>query len=213
MIGILCGLESEARIARKVQGAHIACAGARPAKARVLAKELAAKKVQGLISFGVAGALDSDLPPGSLVIGTQVMNDTHSWTCDEAWGKRLVAALPGARLGGVWGSEVLIPSAAEKMALHQQSGCLIVDMESQCLAAAAYAAGIPFTVVRAVCDHANRELPMLIMAFITPDGGVSLPKAITGLLRQPRHIPALLHFALDMEKAKKALRQAVARLV
>ena len=190
MIGILCGLNSEAMIAQRIPQAIIACAAARPHKARELARELTAKGATRLVSFGVAGALQTGLPLGALIIGTHVTAPTGTWLCDAGWSARLALNLPHARRGGVWGSETLVATGREKRALHESSGCLSVDMESQCAAEVAAEVGVPLVVVRTVCDHAEMDVPPVVMAMIKEDGLIDYGSGLAHVLRNLRQISA-----------------------
>jgi hopanoid-associated phosphorylase len=209
MLGILCGLESEAKIARRITGARVACAAARPGKARALARELIAQGATRLVSFGVAGGLMPEQPVGSLVIGTLVKSATGSWHCDSAWNNTLAQKLPRALHGGVWGSETLVPTAEDKRALYEQYDCAIVDMESQCAAEAAAEAQIPFAVLRAVCDTANMNVPPVVMAAIGEDGRIDIMRAVTHLARRPREIPGLFHVTRGINRALGVLKASV----
>ena len=122
------------------------------------------------MSFGVAGALDVALPVGALVVGLKVTSLKGTWDCDVSWGEDLARRIPNALRGHVWGSEFLVPTAAEKIGLHKATGCTIVDMESQCAAEVAAEAKIPLAVIRVVCDVANHNVPPLVMSAINPDG-------------------------------------------
>lgn len=208
MLGILCGLEAEAKIARKVPGAGVACAAAVPQKARELARGLISRGADRLMSFGVAGALDVNLPVGALVVGRKVMTHTGSWMCDPAWMEELLRLLPMAQHGDVWGSETLVPTAAEKIALNRDSGCAIVDMESQCAAEAADEAGLPLAVVRVVCDIANHNVPPLVMLAINPDGSTNYLSVIASLAKAPSQTLDLLNVGRSMAKALKVLEGA-----
>lgn len=210
MLGILCGLESEARIARRISGARVACAAARPGKARALARELVEGGATRLISFGVAGGLMPDQPLGALILGAHVKSHQGAWHCDSAWNNTLAQKLPQAAHGGVWGSETLIPTANDKRMLHEQSGCAIVDMESQCAAEVAAEARVPFTVLRAVCDTAEMDVPPVVMAVIGEDGRIDALRAAKHLLRRPREIPDLVHVLRGMNRALAALQASVA---
>lgn len=212
MLGILCGLESEAVIARRIVGAEVVCAAARPQKARALARELVKKGATRLMSFGIAGALEPDLPIGSMVVGTQVVSVDSSWACDSDWVNQLSQKLPQAHCGGVWGSEFLVPTAQEKRALYEKSRCLIVDMESQCAAQIAAEAQIPLAVVRVICDSSDMDVPPLVMDAIKEDGSVSVPQALLSLLRHPAQIPDLIHVGRGTGKALKGLATSVAAL-
>jgi hopanoid-associated phosphorylase len=212
MLGILCGLHSEARIARRIDGAEVACAAAVPLKARSLARGLAERGATRLMSFGLAGALDPALPVGALIVGSRVISGEGSWACDSGWGDALLQRLPEARRGAVWGSETLVPTAAEKIALHKKSGCAIVDMESQCAAEAAAGAGLPLAVLRVVCDEAGHNVPMLVMDAINDDGSTNPLRVIAGLLKAPRQTFDLIHVGRSMARALRALDRAAGSL-
>jgi adenosylhomocysteine nucleosidase len=209
MLGILCGLEQEASLARQVNGGMVACAAAQPQKARWLARELIAKGATRLISFGVAGGLEPGLPIGSMILGIHVASRDGIWTCDKDWLNQLSQKLPAAHCGGVWGSEILIPTAADKRALYEKSRCLIVDMESQCAAQIAAEASIPFAVLRAVCDASDMEVPPALMAAIGENGSTNYKGAILHLLRHPGQIAGLFHVYRGINKALKTLETAV----
>jgi hopanoid-associated phosphorylase len=207
MLGILCGLESEAVIARRIPHTQVACAAARPQKARWLARDMVKKGITGLISFGIAGGLEPGLPIGSVIIGTHVASVDGATACDAEWVSQLMQAVPEAHCGGVWGSECLIPTAKDKRALYEKSRCLIVDMESQCAAQISAEAELPLAVLRVVCDSSDMDVPPVVMAAIDEDGGIHVAKALWNILRYPRQIPALIHVGKGTGKALKILRQ------
>ena len=209
MLGVVCGLESEAVLARKISQAVVVCAGARPEKARRLTQELVAKGATRLLSFGIAGGLEPGLPIGTMIIGTHVQSVAGKWMCDSAWLDQLTRKLPEARRGGIWGSEALVPTAREKRSLYEQSRCLMVDMESQCVAEVAAAAGISMAVVRTVCDASDMDVPPMVMDAISDDGNVDIAKALWSLIRQPKQIPSLVHVGHGTGKALKTLETAL----
>ena len=208
MLGILCGLESEAKIARQVKGALVACAAARPGKARELAKGLVVQGATRLMSFGIAGALESSVQLGDIFIGTGVASKTGEWQCDEQWGRELASKMPQAKRVGVFGSEYLVATVEEKAALCRDTGCAIVDMESQCAAEVAAAAHIPLMVVRAVCDDATMYVPPVVMAAIAEDGSIDVMRGLSHLVRHPSHIVDLFHMLFGTHKALRALNRA-----
>lgn len=212
MLGILCGLESEAAIARNLKDAEVACAGARPQKARWLARELVKKGAKRLISFGIAGGLEPGLPIGSMIIGTHVASIDGKWDCETTWVNDLMGKLPEAHCGGVWGSEFLVPTAKDKRAVYEKSRCLIVDMESQCAAQIAAEANIPLAVVRVVCDNSDMDVPPMVMDAIAEDGSINVRKALWSLLRHPSQIPGLIHVGRGTGKALKVLGSSVSVL-
>ncbi len=104
MIGILCGLRSEALIADKIPGALVACSAANPDRAQALALLMVEKGVKRLISFGLAAGLNEDIVAGDLVLGSSVMTANHAWEADEAFNRSLIDALPFALCIPIWGS-------------------------------------------------------------------------------------------------------------
>src|SRR5580692_240550 len=211
MLGILCGIKAEEKIALKVANAEVACAAARPQKARWLARELVQRGAKRLMSFGIAGGLEPGLPIGSMIIGSQVAATDGSWACDKPWVDELMQKFPQAHCGGVWGSETLIATAREKRALHEKSRCLIVDMESQCAAQIAAEAGIPLAVVRVVCDSVDMDVPPVVMAAINEDGSTNAGNALWHLVRHPKQIPDLFHVMRGTGKAMGVLKKTAGR--
>ena len=212
MLGIICGLSSEASIAAKINGAEIACSAAVPQSARTLVRGLVKQGATRLMSFGVAGALDPALPVGSLIVGRQVIAKNGSWECDAGWHRELLQKLSFRTAGDVWGSETLVPTAAEKITLHSTTGCAIVDMESQCAAEVAAEAKLPLAVVRVVCDAAEHNVPPLVMSAINPDGSTNYRNVLTGLVKAPWEILDLIKVGHSMWKALGVLGQAAVKL-
>jgi hypothetical protein len=212
MLGILCGLESEAVIARNIKNAIVVCAGARPENARTLARELVQKGAKRLISFGVAGGLQTGLPLGALIIGSHIMSPNGKWDCDMTYAQNLKGKLSHAHIGGVWGSEILVPTAGDKKELHQKSGCMIVDMESQCAAEVAAEAKLPLAVVRSVCDSATMDVPDVLMVSINPDGHIDYLRAAWHVIRHPLEIPDLFHVSRGLNRGLGALKDSVEAL-
>lgn len=180
--------------------------------ARELARELVAMGATRLMSFGIAGSLDSSVNLGDVFIGTRVASQNGQWACDEAWGRELSDKIPHAKRGGVYGSEVLVSSADEKESLNQSTGCAIVDMESQCVAEVAAEAKLPLMVVRAVCDDSVMNVPPFVMAAVAEDGSVSALRAVGHLLMHPAQASDLFDIMQGTSKALASLRAIKERL-
>ncbi|MEO7027008.1 MAG: hypothetical protein ABI056_05585 [Caulobacteraceae bacterium] len=154
-----------------------------------------------VISFGLCGALASELRVGDLVIGA-------GGTCDGAWSEGLAARLPGARRGRIAGVDRPSATVAEKARLRAASGAIAVDMESHRVAAAARAVGLPYAILRAVSDGADRELPRAATAGFAKNGRPNLRAVLLALARRPWELPALIGTARDAGIAFAALRDA-----
>ena len=159
----------------------------------------------GVISIGLGGALAAGLNPGDWVVGHAVPDGATRFPTDPDWTSRLMQRLPGARLGAIVGSDVMVPDAAAKATLHAAAGALVVDMESHIAARLAARHGLPFAAARTVSDAADRALPKAAQAGMKPDGGMDVWGVIRALARDPRELPDLIRTALEAETAFRAL--------
>jgi adenosylhomocysteine nucleosidase len=214
-LGILAGLKSEAAT---LKGAPfdrlplILLSGARPDLARMAAGRLAAAGCTHLLSYGLAGGLDPSLAPGTLLLPETVLAP-EALPVDAAWHGR-AAALFGdmnpvtAPLAGV---DIAASSPEAKRALYARSGAASVDMESQHLARAAEAAGLPFLVLRVVADTAGDSLPPAALVGVRPDGGTDIPAVLLALLRRPGQLPALMRLGSAAAAANRTLLRCARR--
>ncbi|NTU96610.1 MAG: hypothetical protein HGA62_02205 [Chlorobiaceae bacterium] len=206
MLGILCGLASEEKIARRIPCSIVACSSARPQRAKELARSLANSEATRLLSFGIAGSLNSSFHLGDVVIGTQVRSSNGTWLCDEAWGQALSVKIPQAIFGKIYGSDVPVSSSSAKALTHRKTGCDIVDMESHGIAEAAAEANLPLMVIRSVCDDCTMNVPRFLLAAVDAEGGFDLFRALRHLALHPLESPdffRLIHgsrIALDTLK-------------
>ena len=67
-----------------------------PVRLRRLLEE-AAEGATAVLSFGIAGGLDTALLPGALVVATRVRAPGGAWPADIAWSSALVRASAAAR--------------------------------------------------------------------------------------------------------------------
>jgi adenosylhomocysteine nucleosidase len=201
VIGAVVGLAAEARLARRLGlAAGIGSEGA---------QSLIASGVSGLVSFGIAGGLAPDLRCGTIVLASAVrMIDGATTAVDGEWRRRLAAAAPSFVDGVMLGADAIVADPAEKALLHRATGAAAVDLESHRVAAAATAAGIPFVILRAIADGADRALPPAALVPLAPEGRVDLRAVLCETLRRPRQIPQLLRVAQDTATALRALAHA-----
>lgn len=217
-LGVLVGLVSEARVLERAcrglpSDRHplIRVCGGKPPTARRMAEELVRETgIAGLVSFGIAGALDPALPAGALVLPDSVRDaDGFDHPVDAAWRDRLAALLPEAAIGGrAYGSETVVADIAGKAALHRDSEARIVDMESHILGKVAARADLPFLIVRAVSDHAGRDLPPTALCGTAPDGSIRHAAVIGRLLTRPQDLPGLIDLGRGSARAHRALARA-----
>jgi len=216
-LGVVTGLASEAVVATALLGeddfpARVLCAGASAGRAAVLARQLVDAGVNGLLSFGIAGAVDPRLQSGELIVAKEVISDdAERYACDPDWQEALRSALAEAqqscRRGTILGSNRLRREPGDKQALFAGTGCLAVDMESGAVAAIAAEAGLPFLAVRAVADRARDALPALVEDAVLPDGRAAVGRTLTALIRHPSQLPATLRLARQSSQALARLRR------
>jgi adenosylhomocysteine nucleosidase len=114
------------------------------------------------------------------------------------------------RLGGTTGHlclavERIAATPAEKLHLHRETGAAAADMESGAVAALADRAGLPFAILRAICDPAGRDLPPAALVGLDDKGRVALWPLARSILRAPGQIGALIGLARDAAAARRAL--------
>jgi len=212
MLGILCGLETEAALVRGVKDSLVCCSAARPDVARSRAHGLIQQGATKLLSFGLAGALKPGLPAGAIVLGTMVQSGTMIWDCNKEWLITMDALVPGMVAGPVWGSDEIVAHAADKHWLFERSRCVCADMESHYVAEAAAEAKAPFIVLRVISDTADMDLPPVAMTPLQDDGRVNAGKIMLNILGKPAQLPSLIHLGKNTAMAMKALREVARAL-
>jgi len=161
--------------------------------------------IAGVISIGIAGALEPSLQVGDGVIATRISSGSLSWRLDQAWADRIAALLPEARRGVIVGSSEMVVNAAAKAALFAQTSGLCVDMESHIAAKVAADRGLPFAALRFISDGADRALPKAAQAGMKPDGGMDIQGVLLALAADPRQLPALIRTGREAQTAFRAL--------
>jgi adenosylhomocysteine nucleosidase len=206
---IVTGLVQEARIAAG-PGMTVICSSSDPRQLRALLTVFDPSTIRGVISFGVAGALDPSLKSGDVVVATEVVAGDARWLAGLALNEELIASVAMGRRrvvrGGLAGAEEVVAAQARKAALWIQTGASAVDMESHIAAAYADEAGLPFAALRVISDPAHRALPALARNAIKPNGEIDLRMVLRGVARNPRALRALVSTGIDFNRALKSLR-------
>jgi hopanoid-associated phosphorylase len=191
-VQVLCG-----------QGGHLA---------EQLEDWLAHHPCAGLASFGTAGGLADGLKPGDWIVAGAVIEDGRRMPCDAAWAEGLRRALPDAAPADIAAVTAPVSTAQAKRALHAASGAHAADMESQIVAHAARAHGLPFVCCRVIIDPVDRNLPPAALTSMRPDGTVDIKAVLRSLAAHPGQLPGLLAVGRDAGKARKALKSGRARI-
>ncbi|HEY6455682.1 MAG TPA: hypothetical protein VIY90_10435 [Steroidobacteraceae bacterium] len=217
--GIVAALTAEARTLGPVRanqinilrdGSLLTISGMGPQAAARAALALVGAGARSLLSFGLAGALDPGLPAGAILFPVAVTDETGAVhrTCD-AWRERLAArAGAGAEChGGTLLSlaQPLVTRSAKSEAWGRTHACA-VDMESFAIGAVAMQERIDFAVARVVVDTAMDSLPRSVTRATDARGEVHYPRLVSGLLRSPGDMLALLRLARRYRMAMRTLR-------
>ncbi len=199
-LGIITGLTAEARLARPLGLAR--AGGGTPEGAEAAAEWLVGQGVEGLVSFGLAGGLDPALRPGDVVVPLRVREGDRVIATDKLLSARF--GVPGGMLlaGGA-----VVAGAGEKARLFEQTGAIAVDLESGAVARVAARHGLPFAVLRAICDPAERDLPPAALVALDNSGAIGLWRVLASVARHPGQVRALIALGRDAAAARAALKR------
>jgi adenosylhomocysteine nucleosidase len=128
-----------------------------------------------VISFGIAGSLRDDLPVGTVIDATRVVDESGA----VLWEGAPIGVAP-ARNGTILGAARIVDDPAERARLHASTGADAVDMESATLARSGGLAGC----IRAISDTPSRKLGGLAQA-AKPTGEIDYGGLLLGFLRAP----------------------------
>jgi len=145
-----------------------------------------------IVSFGIAGALSDDLPIGTVIDATRVVDESGA----VLWEAGPLGAAP-ARTGTILGATRIVDDPAERARLHLRTGAEAVDMESGPLARSGRLVGC----LRAVSDTPTRRLGGVAEG-AKPDGQVDYLGFLRGFLREP---VVTARAALGARRALKSL--------
>jgi hypothetical protein len=145
-----------------------------------------------LVSFGIAGALAPDLPVGTVIDATRVVDESGAVLWEGA-----PLGASSARTGTILGASRIVDDPAERARLHEQTGAEAVDMESGPLARSGRLVGC----LRAVSDTPTRRLGGVARG-ATPDGDVDAMGFLRGFAREPF---VTLRAAFGARRALKSL--------
>jgi adenosylhomocysteine nucleosidase len=199
-IGFVVGLSAEARLLRPLS-VRVGIGGGFPAGAARAAEKLVKEGAKALVSFGLAGGLNPALLPGAVLLPEAVIDDGEIYPCDPS----LIGWLGGANAKFIMSAKWVAETAADKNSLFEATRAEAIDLESGAVARVAAGANIPFAVLRAVADPAQRNLPPAALIALNGAGEIGFLSVLASVFRKPVQIPALIALAQDAAKARKAL--------
>ncbi|HKT31196.1 MAG TPA: hypothetical protein VJS89_01730 [Gammaproteobacteria bacterium] len=213
--GIIAPLEFEARSAQILtqHGWQLRVSGMGVERARVAAEQMLAAGVRRLLVWGTAGGLDPAVRVGTLFL-PDIILDAASGVRREVsapFHTELNLALtrldiPLIRHGTLVTTMQPLFTPNEKAQAARDSGALMVDMEAAAVAAVAVQAGAEFAVLRVLLDDAGASLPPTVIAAV--ETRHPHLKVMTGLLKRPQDLPAVLRLGRSFQHAHRSLTAA-----
>ena len=155
-----------------------------------------------VISAGYAGGLDPRLKISDLLLATNFSSPELVALCRTSGGGRRRAPV----FGWLTSQAAAVESVADKAALACETGAHAVDMETEAIAAACGAAGVPLLSVRAISDPASQPLPVPFERWFDLERQRPRPLALAGYLAcQPSQIAPFARFVRGLSPARLAL--------
>jgi adenosylhomocysteine nucleosidase len=164
------------------------------------------------ISSGLAGALDTSLKPGDVVVARSTETLDQSFRAASDADLFDLAVTYGAKPVNVsLTSEKIIATAEAKEGLSQKGS--IVEMESTYILAAAAQRDVPAVAVRAISDAADEDLPVDFSRVLDSHGHLKMGGLLKEVGLSPYRIPLLIQFGRQSRAAGKSLADFLDRYI
>ena len=160
--------------------------------------------IEHVVVVGIAGAVDDEIPIGTLILPSTVVNGA---TGAEYWPTQLGGGDPRGKL---WTSDELITDL-EAIERLRADGAIALDMETAVVAEICQRRNIPWSVFRAISDRATEvDLDDEVFQLINRDGTFNVKKIGAFVMKHPARWPGLARMAKDAKlAAERAAEGAV----
>ena len=168
-----------------------------------IGKFLENKQFDFLISTGFAGSLNHELQVNDLLLAENFL------TLDP---KRAQSSLSNVSIyaANMLTVPAMIDSNEERERLARESGASAIDMETEFIAGACAAHGIPMLSLRVVTDSPTRPFPAPPdILFDVQRQRTRVAAVAKFFLAHPKSVPALVQFARRIARARKTLSNAL----
>jgi len=172
-------------------------------------KELLGLKVDALISWGVAGAIDNSLNPGDLILAESIISEDKIYKISNEWFKQISEHFQKTPYkvfnGDIASNRAICASTTDKELLFQKTSALAVDMESTSIVELASANNIDFLVIRAIADDTGTSIPEAVLNHTDSLGKPDPIPFMLSCLKKPGQINNLFKLARCYKQALKTL--------
>jgi hypothetical protein len=222
---VLCPLEAEGRAVRAALDraglgripVRLTGVGAAAAEAAIDALD---PRTPLVVMAGIGGGL-AEGPP--VVVARRVVDERGGrWESPSRVDRDAAAGRHGTPGAGstagegvtVLGVDRIISTPAEKRRLYEQTGAVVVDMESHGLArACARRPGLPWAVVRGVSDAHDEAIPEQLVRWFDPRGRLILRRLAGDLAVRPWLTPSLVRLGRRSRRVLPLVGERVTALV
>jgi adenosylhomocysteine nucleosidase len=186
-------------------------------KALFAARWLIRQGATALAGLGLTGGLHPGIKAGDLIIAEVVLeyegtNDPEilnaDFPCSKFADETLNAEGMAVYRGKVITTRTPVLTIQGKKNLYKQNQALAVDMENGAIARAAKEANVPFFSLRAVCDPAERVVPLELFDCLKDSGKIQLFVLLGKLLHKPSLVVDLLRLRKEYATALSVLKRA-----
>jgi len=172
-----------------------------------LGKFLEDQRFDLLISTGFAGALNDEMQVGDLLLSKNFS------TVDLNEKRSSVSRLP-IHMANLFTAPTLSDSSDERTEIARTTGAAAVDMETEFIARACAAHGIPLLSLRVISDTPRELFPAPAhILFDIATQRIQLAKLVAFFLTHPNRVPRLIQFASRIAQARKTLADALVAIV
>ena len=173
------------------------------------AKKLLALKVDALISWGVAGAIDASLDSGDLILAESIINQDKTYKTSNDWLNKISGHFQQTPYkvlcGDIASSSDICSSAADKKRFLQKTNALAVDMESAAIAKAATINKLDFLVIRTIADKAETNIPEAVINHTDYLGKPRLLRFVFSCISKPAQIRDIIVLAKSYQRGLNTL--------
>jgi len=165
------------------------------------------QKFEFLVSAGFAGSLNHELRVNDLLVA-------KNFSTVDLKHAQLSLSNVSVHAANVLTVPALIDSSEERERIARESGASAVDMETEFIARACAAHGIPLLSLRVITDTPNQPFPApSSVLFDIQQQRTHIAVLARFFLAHPNRVPGLVQFARRIARARKTLADALVEVV